>query len=138
MTHWLLALLAGAAAVSVAPQPPAGGDLVLGTWINSNSTVAVEVRNCGALICGTVVRASRSSEEDARKGGVREMVGTNVLRDFRPSGPGRWTGRVFVPERGRTLHSNLILIDRNHIQVEGCILGGLICQHEVWHRNMTQ
>jgi uncharacterized protein (DUF2147 family) len=136
MTNWLLALLAGAATVPVAPA--AAGDLVLGTWINSNSTVAVEVRNCRALLCGTVIRASRSSEEDARKGGVREMVGTSVLRDFRPAGSGRWTGRVFVPERGRTLHSNLILIDRNHIQVEGCILGGLLCQHEVWHRSLAQ
>ena len=128
MVDWFVALLAVAAGL------PAPSEALLGTWINSDSSVAVEVTPCSGLICGTVVRASPSAEQDARKGGVTRMVGTNVLTGFRPAGPGRWSGKVFVPERGRTLRSTLTMIDPKHIRVEGCILGGLICQHEIWHR----
>jgi uncharacterized protein (DUF2147 family) len=110
------------------------GGAILGTWLNSNDTVAVHVAACGALICGTVIHASPQSEADARKGGVAHLVGTRVLRDFQQSGEGSWKGTLFVPERDRTLRSTLIMQDRDHITVQGCILAGLLCGHEVWHR----
>jgi uncharacterized protein (DUF2147 family) len=126
----VLLLLSGGGVQSAASAENA----IFGTWLNSNDTVAVHVAGCGQRICGTVIRASPQSEADARKGGVQHLVGTRVLRDFEASGAGRWKGTLFVPERGRTLRSTLTMQDREHVSVQGCILAGLLCGREVWHR----
>jgi uncharacterized protein (DUF2147 family) len=127
---WLLLILAGLADL---PRS-AGPDGVIGLWSNSNATVLVEVSRCGRAICGRVVRASASAETDARKAGAPLMVGTQVLRDFEIRRPGMWGGKVFVPARNRTFRSTLTRVDDHHIRIDACILGGLLCQSEVWHR----
>ena len=127
---WFLILLAAATAA-----PARGADTdILGRWSNSNETVLVEVTKCGRGICGRVVRASAGAETDARKAGAPPMVGTQVLRDFEARRAGTWSGRVFVPARNRTFRSTLTRIDGNRIRIDACILGGLICDGEVWRR----
>ena len=125
------ALFALAASAAHPPVPP--DSTILGTWWNSDGGVSVDVQPCGALICGTVTHAGRKAEQDARKGGFKEMVGLRVMRDFQHVGPGRWKGTVLVPERGMTVHSTITRIDGGHMKVEGCILG-FICSHEIWRR----
>jgi uncharacterized protein (DUF2147 family) len=123
----ILAILGG--------QPARGADSdILGRWSNSNETVLVEVTRCGRGICGKVIRASASAETDARKAGAPPMIGTQVLRDFEARRPGSWSGRVFVPARNRSYRSTLTRIDGNRIRIDACILGGLICDGEVWRR----
>ena len=126
---WLLAILVGSGA-----ELNAAADGILGLWSNSNGTVLVDVSRCGPAICGKVVRASASSEADARRAGAPQMVGTQVLRDFQPRRSGSWSGKVFVPARNRTFHSMLTRLDDRRIRIDACILGGLVCQGEVWKR----
>jgi uncharacterized protein (DUF2147 family) len=116
-------------------QPVRGADSdILGRWSNSNETVLVEVSKCGRGICGKVLRASASAEADARKAGAPPMVGTQVLRDFEARRAGSWSGRVFVPARNRSYRSTLTRIDGSRIRIDACVLGGLICDGEVWRR----
>jgi uncharacterized protein (DUF2147 family) len=128
---WLLGM---AVALGADPSRSAGADGILGLWTNSNSTVVVDVTRCGRGICGRVVRASAGAETDARQAGSPPIVGTQVLRDFELRRPGIWSGRVFVPARNRIFHSTLTRVDDRRIRIDACILGGLICQGEVWRR----
>lgn len=124
---WLIALAAALSAASA-------GDGLTGLWENSNNTVVANVTICGPALCGRIVRASGSAEDDARAAGAPGMVGTQVLRNFQASGENRWRGRVFVPARNRSFSAVITRIDPRRIRIGACILGGLLCQSEDWHR----
>ena len=122
----MIALLLAAAA----PAPA-----ILGTWHNPKNTVAVRTGACGDRLCGWIVRASEKAQNDARKGGVDPLIGTALLRNYKPSGRNKWSGNVFVPDMGRTFGSTIQLLSANTINVKGCLIGGFICKSQVWTRD---
>jgi uncharacterized protein (DUF2147 family) len=108
--------------------------LEMGTWINPKGNVKVETGFCGSRLCGKVIWANPHAEERARQGGVAELVGLELLHDYRRIAPENWQGEVFVPDMGRRFASKITQIDANTLKISGCILGGLICKSQVWHR----
>ncbi|MGE5723058.1 MAG: DUF2147 domain-containing protein [Sphingomonadales bacterium] len=126
----LLALLALPTAASAAD----GTTSLIGTWVNSKSSVIVQTEPCGPALCGKVVWANAHAQEDARQGGVTQLVGTQVLSGFKRVHAGEWKGTIFVPERGRTFSSRIFQLSRDQIRVQGCILAGLVCDGEDWVR----
>lgn len=103
-------------------------------WINPYNTVKVATGNCGGNLCGWVVWATPEAEQEAREGGVKQLVGTELLQNYRPTGPGTWQGRVFVPDMGKTYYSTIRLLNPNALKISGCIWGGLICKSQIWRR----
>lgn len=117
----------------VQAQAVAAGEEI-GTWINPHGSVKVQTGQCGDKLCGWVVWASPQATADAAAGGVRQIVGTVLLRDYTSTRPGNWEGRVFVPDMGHTYYSTISQLDANSLKISGCVLGGLICKSQVWHR----
>ena len=74
------------------------------------------------------------AQADARDGGTPKLIGTALLREYRPSGRNTWSGTIFVPDMGRTFGSTLKLVDANTISVKGCLIGGFFCKSQIWHR----
>ena len=116
------------------PSTPAQQSLAHGIWVNPHDNVKVETGDCGGKLCGWVVWATPEAEQDARDGGVQKLVGTELLRDYRQTGGNRWQGHVFVPDMGRTFYSTITREDPGVLRISGCILGGLICKSQLWHR----
>jgi uncharacterized protein (DUF2147 family) len=125
----ILSLLAGWSCRS-----PAATTSIEGIWINPRGTVAVRTAQCGARLCGHIVWASPEAAADARDGGVQRLVGTELLQDYRAIGPGRWSGRVFVPDMGRSFSSTLQQLGPDSLKIQGCVIGGLLCKSQTWHR----
>lgn len=123
-----LLLLPGSSADAATPATP------IGLWQNPKGTIIVQTRHCGQLLCGNIVWAGPRAIADAREAGVNALVGTELLSDYRPSGAGRWTGRVYVPDQGRRFYSTIELRAPNDLRISGCILGGLICKRQDWIR----
>lgn len=90
--------------------------------------------NCGNNLCGWVVWATPEAIQEAKDGGVQQLIGTELLRNYHSTGPGTWQGRVFVPDMGKTYYSTITLLDPNSLKISGCILGGLICKSQIWRR----
>jgi uncharacterized protein (DUF2147 family) len=105
-------------ALAMAVGSPAPASPVEGTWHNPKNSVAVKTGACGDRLCGWVVRASDEAQADARDGGTPKLIGTALLREYRPSGRG----------------STLTLVDANTIDVKGCLIGGFLCKTQTWHR----
>ena len=116
------------------PSPPAQQSQARSTWINPYSNVKVETGDCGGKLCGWVVWATPEAQQDARDGGVQNLVGTELLQDYRQTSGNRWQGRVFVPDMGRTFYSTITREEPGALRISGCILGGLICKSQLWHR----
>jgi uncharacterized protein (DUF2147 family) len=128
MTTALLAALLAASAPHADPG-------IFGTWANPKNSVIVRTVRCGSSVCGRVVWATPQAKEDAaRKGGVRNLMGLELLRHYRPSGPHRWEGRAFVPDLGDEFESEMVQTGPNQIEINGCRFGGLVCKTQVWHR----
>lgn len=126
-----LALPAPTIAQSSAPAAPQSNH---GIWIGPHNNVKVETGDCGGNLCGWIVWAAPDAEQDAREGGVAKLVGTELLQNFRRTGDSKWEGRVFVPDMGRTFYSTITRLDPASLKISGCILGGLICKSQIWHR----
>ena len=113
---------------------PAQAQALEGKWTNYKKNVVVEVERCGAAYCGRVVQASAKAQEKARKGGTPRLIGTQILTGLKPIGDGKFRGRAFVPKRNLHATATVRQINANVMQVQGCVLGGLLCDSEKWTR----
>jgi uncharacterized protein (DUF2147 family) len=105
-----------------------------GVWRNPKGSVHLEIKACGEDTCGFVVWASPEAQADVRKGGNRELVGMQLLRDFSPTGSADWKGRVFVPDLNMTFSGQVRLLDRASLRAKGCLLPNFLCKSQVWTR----
>lgn len=122
----LFALLGAASAAHAAP--------IEGRWTNPKGSVVVNVAPCGAAYCGTVVKASEKVKANARKGGTQNLIGRQILTGLKPTGPGRYKGKAFVPKRNLYASATVRQLSPNVMEVEGCALIGLICDEQRWTR----
>ncbi len=127
-------LAAGLIALLAFIPPALATAPVAGIWINPRGTVAVRAGPCRDRLCGWVNWASPQALADAREAGVTSLVGTELLQDYRPTGAGKWTGRVYVPDRGESYYSTIEQVDPNRLKISGCILHGLLCKSQLWRR----
>lgn len=127
----IVGLLIAAATFSQPIEEPAG---IIGTWINPRQSVVIQIAACGQAFCGEVVWASESAQEDARRGGTAQLVGTQVMRSLVVERPGVWTGRIFVPDINRAAKAKLRQERPNELRVTGCRIGGIVCKTQIWTR----
>lgn len=130
----VLALWWSPAAASASPSAPTQFSRALGVWTNPKQTVRVRTGNCAGNLCGWVVWASPKALADARNGGVNNLIGTALLRNYAVVGAGRFQGQVYVPDMGKSFFSTIQQVNANVLNIKGCILGGLICKSQTWHR----
>lgn len=126
-----LALIGAATAAWAAPPEVS---TPIGTWQNPKRTIAVRVEMCGEQLCGKIVAASPEAMSDAREAGVNNLIGTQLLRDYRPSGKLRWSGTVYVPDMGRSFSSHIVQPAPNTLRISGCLIAGFLCKSQDWTR----
>lgn len=128
------ALMALTPLTSASASAAAGGDPVTGLWMNPRHSVAVQNQFCGGALCGRVVWASNEAKADARDSGIDNLIGTDLLQNYHPSGRGTWKGTVLVPDMGHSFASEIDVLAPDRIRISGCILHGLICKSQIWTR----
>ena len=132
MKHFLI--VAGTLFAAPAVAAPAASPLA-GQWTNPKHVVTVRIAACGhGAYCGRVTAASVKAKADALKGSGRPLIGTELMRDFRPDGAGGWRGTLYIPDARQTANATMRLVGRNSIEVKGCGLGGLVCKTQTWTR----
>jgi len=125
--------LAVAAGSARADPDPARSGAWAGTWTNMNNTMHVKAGRCGDAMCGTVIWADDKSKADIASRG-RTLVGAQVFREFRQTGPNEWKGKVYVPALDQTISGRIELTDSDSITASGCALFGFGCQTRHWKR----
>ena len=110
------------------------GGRIEGRWKNPSGRVTVLIEACGEAVCGSVIAAAESAKADARRGGTADLVGTQLMTGFKPAGPGKWRGRMFVPDINHRSKAELRLIGADQLKVTGCMVGRMICKSQLWTR----
>jgi uncharacterized protein (DUF2147 family) len=124
----LTAFLLGGAGTAFAKAP------LEGRWLNPKGSVTVRIGPCGDGYCGTVIDASAKARATARRGGTPDLVGTQVMRDFKPSGGGTYKGHAFDPKRNIRAPATIRMIGSGTLVVRGCLISGIICKEQRWTR----
>jgi len=119
----------------VAAAAQATDSSLAGSWTNQSGSVIVLIAPCGQdAWCGTVQSASVRAQADAARGGTPNLVGTQILRNFRLVAPNRWKGSLFVPDLNKRSKAELIELDPGRIRIRGCAVGHLFCKSQLWVR----
>lgn len=126
-------VLSAAALLAAAAAAPASASPLLGLWTSPKGNVTVRIAPCGRLLCGEVVEASAKAKRRAAKQGVTDLVGEPLLNNIAQSGPGKWTGKVFVPRLGSHVGGKITMQGRDRMQVSGCY-AAIICKSAVYRR----
>jgi uncharacterized protein (DUF2147 family) len=129
----LLSATAAASAQADAPDPSRAGAPWSGTWTNMNNTMHVRAARCGDAMCGTVVWADDKTKADIAEKG-RTLVGTQVFRNFRQTGPNEWKGQVYVPAIDKTITGKIQLTDGESITASACVFGFVGCETRHYKR----
>ena len=110
-----------------------------GEWLIEDGDARVRIAPCGADLCGSVASIKEgaptvdvNNPDPAKRS--RPLLGSAVLLGLKPTAAGEWTGSLYDAENGRTYIGKLTIIDEHHLKVAGCVLGGLICESQIWTR----
>jgi uncharacterized protein (DUF2147 family) len=110
---------------------------ISGRWKDSDGESVIAIAPCGPALCGRIVwlKQPRSDRNNADpKLRERSLMGVQVLGGFKPDGTGKFAGEGYNPEDGKTYRTTLALDASGRLLVRGCVLGGLICDDDIWTR----
>src|SRR6187455_331494 len=110
-------------------SPLAAADIE-GRWRSPGGNSIIEIAPCGSNWCGTVAWASDRAKKDAAKT-TDQLVGTQLLTGLQEKKPGRWQGRLFVPDRNMHVTARIQLASPRQLKVTGCA-AAVICHTQLW------
>jgi uncharacterized protein (DUF2147 family) len=88
-------------------------DKVLGTWLTDSGNLEIEIARCGDALCGKVTKvlANRSMSGSGEMVSVdkRDPLGMMILKDFKPSGEGEWSGEIYNRENAKSYSCRITL-----------------------------
>ena len=134
-----LALIgAGLLVLSAGPGWAQKAEDAFGTWVHPDNGSHIKVSQCGGGLCATVVKVQDPSRTDINnpdpKLRQRPIKGITIMSGAKKSGDKSWSGKLYNTQDGQTYSGTVTVVDKNHLQLQGCVLGGLICQGPTWTR----
>lgn len=127
----IFAPLAILAAAFAAPAMATAKSPIEGRW--KNGKMEIVIAPCGRELCGTVVKASAKQQSRAESGSGTELIGARLIKDIDPVGPRTYKAKVFVADKNMHASGTIRQLNRNQLDVKGCVLG-LLCKSATWDR----
>lgn len=125
---------------AIALFPSAALADVTGVWSRTNvlaEETRIEITMCTTTTyCGTIVYMDvpRLDDRNIENPELRDrpLIGLEIFNDVVEISENQYSGSVYNPEVGLTLTGNVVQIDDNTLQLEGCVNG--FCQQDTWIR----
>ncbi len=127
-----LAAAAGLVATSASAGPHDAERF--GVWRNPKDSVRIEIRPCGKNTCGYIISASAKTKANARKHGIDNVIGLQILRDFVPARNDTWRGKVFAPDVNMTFSGTAEFVSYDTLKAKGCVIGQFLCKSQTFTR----
>ena len=103
-----------------------------GRWRSPGGNSIIDIAPCGSSLCGTVAWASDKAKKDAAKA-TDKLIGTQLLTGLEERKPGRWQGKLFVPDKNMRVTAKIQLVGPGQLKVSGCA-AKVLCNSQVWSR----
>jgi uncharacterized protein (DUF2147 family) len=109
-----------------------------GTWEHPDNGSHIKVSPCGGGLCATIVSVRDPSRVDDKnpdpKLRKRPVKGITIMNGAKKTGNNTWSGKLYNTTDGQTYNGTVTVVDKNHLKLQGCVLGGMICQGPTWTR----
>jgi uncharacterized protein (DUF2147 family) len=116
-----------------------------GVWLTEDGEGAVEIFDCGDLLCGRIVwrksalRADGSADIDDRNPDPalrrRPICGLQIIGSLAASDAATWDGGwVYDPDSGKTYHVKLTMESADTLRLRGYIGVPLLGESQIWRR----
>ena len=142
-SHLTIAILAAASIYGADARAATQTSDVAGIWMTDDGDGAVEIRACGAELCGHIYAILRLPHPErpaldnnnanvALRG--RTLCGMPMMGGLRPAGPGQWSGGwIYDPKAGKTYGLDITL-QGGQLSVHGTLPGTLLGRTVTWSR----
>ncbi len=133
-------MIFGLVALMMPPQQAgaATADDAFGVWRHPENGSHVQIYKCGGGLCAKVVRVADPSRTDVKNPNPdlrsRPIRGIVIMSGATKSGANIWKGRLYNTQDGQTYNGVITVKSTNSLRLEGCVLGGLVCQGVDWTR----
>jgi uncharacterized protein (DUF2147 family) len=128
------------AILGLAAVTPASAGDPRGNWLTESGRAKVAIVNCGGVGLkepndpATGKPKTDTNNPDAAKR-ARPMIGVQIVIDMKPDTTAdKWKGEVYNAEDGKTYSGSITLVNATTLNLQGCVLGGLICKTQTWTR----
>jgi uncharacterized protein (DUF2147 family) len=109
-----------------------------GTWKHPDNGSHISVYQCGGGLCAKVVKVADAGRKDEKnpdpKLRTRSVVGVVLMSGAKKTGAATWAGKLYNTQDGQTYNGTVTVVSKNTMKLEGCVMGGLICQGPTWTR----
>ena len=130
-------LIAGGAVLGGSPASAQSAEDAFGTWRHPDNGSHINVYQCGGGLCAKVVKVADPGRKDEKnpdpKLRNRPVVGVVIMSGAKKSGNG-WSGRLYNTQDGETYNGSVTVVSKNTLKLQGCVMGGLVCQGPTWTR----
>jgi uncharacterized protein (DUF2147 family) len=114
-----------------APAAATAGSPIEGRWRKGN--LQIEIKPCGNVLCGTIVRASPKQKAKAQRGSGTELIGARLIENIRPIGNDSYKARVFLADRNMHATGTIRQVSNDRLSVRGCAML-ILCKSTTWER----
>ena len=108
-----------------------------GRWMVADRSAVMKIEACAGGYYASIdwerVPGIDAKNPDRAKRG-RPLAGISILMAMKPTGTNEWEGLVYNPKDGKTYTAQMSEPRPDQVRIEGCVLGGLICDGETWTR----
>ena len=105
------------------------------SWKGTDFKLFERARPRVTYVLGEFTTAQAEAGEAKRRLLIaKDLVGSQLLRNFAPGKGGAWKGKVFVPDLNVTVSGTAELIDPNTLKARGCVFAGIGCKSQNWKR----
>lgn len=138
--RWIFAafMLVGASLLGTDPVSAQAAEEAFGTWRHPDNGSLINVYKCGEGLCAKVTKVADPGRKDDKnpdpKLRARPVVGVVIMNGGRKTGANSWAGKLYNTQDGQTYNGTITVVSKNSMKLEGCVLGGLVCQGPTWTR----
>jgi uncharacterized protein (DUF2147 family) len=109
-----------------------------GDWKVQDGVAHIRVAECNGSMWGVVAWEQEPGGRDQNNPDVskqnRPTLGMPILLDMKKKpGVDQWEGQVYNAKDGQSYSSTIKPVDRDHLEIQGCVLG-FLCGGETWTR----
>jgi uncharacterized protein (DUF2147 family) len=109
-----------------------------GVWRHPENGSLVRMYKCSGGLCAKVIKVRDPSRKDVHNPDPalrsRAIEGIVIMRGARKTGQSTWKGQLYNTRDGETYSGVITVKSQNKLELEGCVLGGLLCKGVTWTR----
>jgi uncharacterized protein (DUF2147 family) len=109
-----------------------------GVWRHPDNGSLVRMYECGSGLCAKIIEVKDSGRKDVNNPDPekrsRPVEGVVIMNGAQKTGQDTWEGQLYNTQNGKTYTGVITVQGPKTLELEGCVLGGLLCQGVTWSR----